>query len=67
MIVTYRDFESIPFVINVIDVADTLKIGRNAAYSLINTGQIKAIKIGKQYRIPRDSFIAFLKGESNQE
>lgn len=53
-----------PFVINVIDVADTLRIGRNAAYSLVNTGQIKAIKVGKQYRVPRDAFIAFIKGES---
>lgn len=60
----YRSFDTMPFVINVIDVADTLRIGRNAAYSLVNTGQIKAIKVGKQYRVPRDAFIAFIKGES---
>lgn len=60
----YRNFESMPFVINVIDVADTLRIGRNAAYSLINTGRIKAVKVGKQYRVPREAFIAFVKGEN---
>lgn len=61
----YQTFDSMPFVISVSDVADTLRIGRNAAYSLISSGQIRAIKIGKQYRVPRDSFIAFIKGESD--
>ena len=61
---TYRTFDTMPFVINVIDVADTLHIGRNAAYNLVNSGQIKSVKIGNQYRIPRDSFIDFI-NESN--
>lgn len=60
---TYRNFESMPLVINVVDIADTLKIGRNAAYNLVNKGEIKSVKIGNQYRIPRDSFIEFLMKE----
>lgn len=59
----YRSFENMPFVINVIDVADTLRIGRNAAYALINSGQLKAVRVGKQYRVPKDNFIAFVKGD----
>lgn len=61
---TYKNFESMPFVLDVADVADTLKIGRNKAYELVNKGQIKALKVGNQYRIPRDSFISFIKGEA---
>lgn len=60
----YRTFDSMPFVINVIDVSDILHIGRNAAYNLVNSGQIKSVKIGNQYRIPRDSFIDFVNGSN---
>ena len=59
----YRSTEDMPLVLNVEDIADTLMIGRNKAYNLVNSGKIKALRIGNHYRIPRDSFIAFLKGE----
>ncbi len=59
----YRNFESMPLVLDVVDISDTLKIGRNKAYELIANGDIKAIKIGNHYRVLRDSFIEFLKGQ----
>ena len=59
----YMKFEDMPLVLSVGDIADTLMIGRNKAYSLVNSGKIKALRIGNHYRIPRDSFLAFLKGE----
>ena len=42
----YRNFDSMPLVLEVSDISDTLKIGRNKAYELIGSGAIKAIKIG---------------------
>ena len=60
---TYVKYEDMPLVLNVEDIADTLMIGRNKAYNLVNSVKIKALRIGNHYRIPRDSFIAFLKGE----
>ncbi len=63
----YFNFESMPLTLEVVDIADTLKIGRNKAYELINSGQIRSVKIGNQYRIPRDSFIKFLMGEIQKE
>ena len=57
----YTNFESMPMVLGVIDIAETLAIGRNKAYELINSGAIKSIKIGQHYRIPRNAFIDFLK------
>ena len=59
----YRSTEDMPLVLNVEDIADTLMIGRNKADNLVNSGKIKALRIANHYRIPRDSFIAFLKGE----
>ena len=59
----YRSTEDMPLVLNVEDIADTLMIGRNKAYNLVNSGKIKALRIGNHYRIPRDSFITLLKGE----
>lgn len=42
----YKDFSSMPLVLSVDDIAETLSIGRNKAYRLVNEGQIRALKIG---------------------
>lgn len=60
----YNTFEAMPLVLSVEDIADTLAIGKNKAYCLVNSGEIEALKIGQHYRIPRDAFIAFLKRET---
>lgn len=57
----YKDFDSMPLVIEVRDVSDTLKIGRNKTYELLAAGKLSAIKVGNHYKILRDSFIEFLK------
>ena len=63
----YTSFDAMPLVLGVNDISDTLSIGRNKAYELIATGQLRAVKIGKQFRIPRDSFIEFLKRTNLEE
>ena len=57
----YNDFGSMPLLLHVVDLADTLEIGRNAAYNLANSGQIPIIKIGSKIRVPRDGLIRFIK------
>ena len=37
-----------------------LGIGRNTAYELVRSGQIRSIKIGRQIRVPRDAVAEFL-------
>lgn len=59
----YQNFESMPMVLSVEDIADTLAIGRNKAYNLVNSGQIKALRLGNHYRIPREAFIDFVRGK----
>ena len=63
---TYNNFDSMPLVMEVQDIADTLRIGRNRAYQLVNSGEIKAIKVGNHYRVSRESFINFIRGESGK-
>ena len=60
----YRTFESMPFTLSVRDVADTLSIGLNRAYALVNDGELHSLRIGNKIRVPRDSFIAFVLGDS---
>jgi excisionase family DNA binding protein len=38
-----------------------LCIGRNTTYELVRSGQIRSIKVGKNYRISRDAVEEFLK------
>ena len=64
MVLLLVDFPHLNDRLLVHNLADTLKIGRNKAYELVNKGEIKALKVGNQYRIPRDSFISFIKGET---
>lgn len=59
----YSNIEQLPLVLRVGDLMPVLKIGRNAAYALVRSGQIKAIRVGNSYRIPRSELLRFL-GES---
>lgn len=42
------------------ELCEYLKIGRNNAYSLLRSGTIKAVRIGRIWRIPYESVQAFL-------
>jgi len=60
----YKNFTDMPLVLEVGDLADTLAIGRNKAYELCHSGRLKILRVGQQIRIPRESFIEFLKEET---
>ena len=47
-------------VLSVKEVQEILKIGKNRAYALISNGEIKCIRLGKIYKIPKRSLINFL-------
>lgn len=52
--------QEIPAVLDVPTLATFLGIGRNSAYALIRSGQIKALKIGRKLRIPRHAVLNYL-------
>ena len=56
----YRSLDELPLALRVEDLMPILGIGRNTAYELVRSGQIRSIKIGRQIRVPRDAVIEFL-------
>lgn len=42
------------------DLTEILHISKNTAYKLLNSGEIKCFRIGKSYRIPKDSLIDYI-------
>lgn len=42
-------------ILTVEELCEVLRIGKNTAYKLLKSGEIKSIKIGKIYKIPKKS------------
>lgn len=58
---TQEMFADYPDVVDVSGLQSILgNIGKQTAYELVRKGTIKAIKVGKLYRIPKINVIAFL-------
>ena len=53
-------FSEYPDVVTPEDVQNMLHLGRNSVYKLLKEEQIKTIKIGKKYIIPKQSVIRFI-------
>jgi excisionase family DNA binding protein len=49
-------------VLKVTEVAADLRIGRNQAYELIRSGQLRSVRIGRAIRVPREALEAFKAG-----
>lgn len=44
-----------------------LRLSRNTIYELLRSGQIRSVKIGKRYLIPKNAIIEFLNGPSQSQ
>ena len=55
-------FDDIPLVLTVEELMPILSIGRNTAFSLVRSGQIKSIRTGKQIRILKHELLEYLTG-----
>ena len=51
-----------PGVLKVMEVADELRIGRNQAYELVRSGQLRAVRIGQAIRVTREALEEFKAG-----
>lgn len=45
------------------DVMDYLYIGRNAVYSLLGSGKIKAFRVGRNWKIPKKALDEYIASE----
>lgn len=52
--------ENLPVVLSVQQLAEVLQIGRNSAYDLVKSGQIRSIRIGRTIRIPQAALLEYL-------
>jgi len=46
-------WKNIPVVLHVKDLSTLLSVSHNTAYQLVSSGQIRSIRVGRTYRIPR--------------
>lgn len=53
-------FSDYPDVLTVDQLMEMLHIGRNAAYGLLKSGEIKTLRIGRRYIIPKKSIVAYI-------
>lgn len=60
----YHSFEELPLTLRVEDLMLILGIGRNTAYELVRSGQIRSVKVGRQLRIPKQCLIDYLTATS---
>ena len=56
----YRSLDDLPLALRVEDLMPILGIGRNTAYELVRSGQIRSIRVGRKIRVPKDAVAAFL-------
>lgn len=51
---------TLPITLCVEDLMPILNVGRNTAYRLVHSGEIRSIKVGRQIRIPRQVLLDYL-------
>jgi excisionase family DNA binding protein len=55
-------------ILTIKEAAEFLRIERKLLYKLIDTGEISAKRVGKAWRISRETIVAYIsKGESNEQ
>jgi len=59
---TFHIGDGIPTVMTVEEMAKYLKIGMNNAYALVRSGEIRCIRVGRQFRISGKAVQEYLDG-----
>jgi len=55
-------FESYSDIVSVDDIMRMLSIGKSSVYGLLKSNQIKHVRVGRKYIIPKRSVIDFING-----
>lgn len=53
-------FKNYPDIVTPEQVMEMLGIGKNTVYHLLNSGEIKSVRIGKRHKIPRVYIIDYI-------
>ena len=57
-------FKKYPDILNVDELCAALNIGKNTAYQLIKSGEIKSIQIGRVHKIPKVYLVEYVLKQS---
>lgn len=55
-----RREDQMPIVLTPAEVMDILGVGKNTMYRLLNTGELRAVRIGRSWRITGDALEEYL-------
>ncbi len=55
-----EDTPRTPTLMTVHEVANALRVHTRTVYRLISNGSIRAVKIGRQWRVPQEAFLEFI-------
>ncbi len=56
----YQNFDQLPLVLSVPQVAQVLNLGRDTTYDLVRSGHIRSVRVGRQYRVPKAAILEYL-------
>lgn len=56
----YYSYDELPLLMSVEELMPVLGIGRSTAYELVRSGQIFSIRVGRQFRIPKQALMDFI-------
>lgn len=56
----YVNYNDLPLVLTPKEAANVLNIGKNNIYELLRCGAIHSVRVGGQYRIPKEAIKQFL-------
>lgn len=60
---TENIFKDYPNIVDTAQLQEMLNVGRNTALKLLGSGEIKSIRIGNKYKIPKVYVIEYLNKE----
>ena len=61
---SYKNYDELPLMLNVIQVAAVLGISRAGAYELVRSEGVPALKIGSRIVVPKDKLRAWIDANS---
>ena len=64
---TYKSFDELPLMLNVVQVAAVLGISRAGAYELVHSEGFPALKIGSRIVVPKDNLREWIDANTAQK
>lgn len=64
---TYKSFDELPLMLNVVQVAAVLSISRAGAYELVHSAGFPALRIGNRIVVPKDKLREWIDANTAQK